>query len=194
MIQKIAVYARVSTKHQELETQLLPLRAYIQSRGLVIAGTYLDFGVSGSKESRPELDRLMKDARKRKFDGVLVARFDRFARSVRHLVTALGEFNSLGIQFISLNESIDTSTPMGKAMFAVIGAMAELERDLIRERIHAGLNRARSQGKKLGPPLKIFDRGRAIELRKAGKSFRVIAREFGVSKDTIVNVVRAGGL
>ena len=151
-MRKVALYARVSTKHngQDPETQLVALREYVTARGLEIAGEYVDIGISGAKDRRPELERLMQDARRRHFDAVLVARFDRFARSVRHLVMALDEFNSLGINFVSLSESIDTSTPMGKMVFTVIAAVAELERSLIRERIMMGLERAKKQGKQLG--------------------------------------------
>src|SRR5262249_8044919 len=107
---------------------------------------------AAQQDSRPALDRLMKDARVRKFDVVIVARFDRFARSVSHLLRALEEFNNLGIHFVSLSESIDTSTPMGKMIFTVLGAVAELERNLIKERVHMGISRARKQGKALGRP------------------------------------------
>ncbi len=126
----------------------------------------------------------MKDARARKFDGVVVARFDRFARSVKHLVLALEEFNSLGIHFISLNESIDTSTPMGKLVLTVLGAVAELERRLIVERINMGLYRARRQKKQLGRPKAIFDREKARQLQGEGKTIREIAAELGASKSS----------
>ena len=151
---RVALYARVSTKNkdQDPETQLMALREYAGHRGFDIADEYVDVGISGAKERRPELDRLMTDARKRKIDAVLVARFDRFARSTRHLVLALEEFQSLGVHFISLSESIDTSTPIGKMVFTIIGAVAELERSLIRERVVMGLARARKQGKRLGRP------------------------------------------
>src|SRR5215510_9000190 len=127
--QRVGLYARVSTKNagQDPETQLLALREYAGHRGMTITDEYVDIGISGAKDRRPELDRLMTDARRRRFDVVLVARFDRFARSTKHLVLALEEFNSLGIDFVSLNESVDTSTPMGKMVFTVIGAVAELE-------------------------------------------------------------------
>src|SRR4051812_22505835 len=125
-IKRAALYARVSTKQhgQDPDTQLLPLRDLCQARGLTIIDEYVDIGISGSKASRPQLDRLMADAKKRRFDAVYVARFDRFARSVKHLVTALEEFHALGVDFISLNESIDTSTPMGKMVFTILGAVA----------------------------------------------------------------------
>lgn len=143
------LYARVSTKNngQNPETQLIALRDYASNRGLTIVKEYVDHGVSGAKERRPQLDALMADARKGKFDAVLVWKFDRFARSTRHLVQALEEFQSLGIHFVSLTESIGTSTPMGRMIFTVLVAVAELERSLICERVASGLARARKQGK-----------------------------------------------
>jgi len=153
-----ALYMRVSTKGhgQTTDTQALALGEYAQRRGFEIFQEYSDEGISGTKDSRPALDRLMKDARSRKFDVVIVARFDRFARSVSHLLRALEEFNHLGIDFVSLSESIDTSTPMGKMIFTVLGAVAELERNLIKERVHMGISRARKQGKRLGRPKRIL--------------------------------------
>src|SRR5262245_9369687 len=149
-------------------------------RGLEIVEEYRDEGISGSKDRRPALDRLMNDARHRKFDVVLVARFDRFARSVKHLITALDEFNHLGVDFISLTESVDTSSAMGKMIFTVLGAVAELERNLIRERVVMGLDRARKQRKQLGRPRRLFDRSRAGELLQT-HSQRETARILGIS-------------
>ncbi len=136
-IKRVGLYARVSTKNhgQTPETQLVALREYVANRKFEIVHEYVDTGFSGAKDRRRQLDRLMRDAKLKKFDAVVVARFDRFARSTRHLILALEEFHSLGIDFISLNESVDTSTPMGKMVFTVIGAVAELERSLIKERV-----------------------------------------------------------
>jgi DNA invertase Pin-like site-specific DNA recombinase len=189
---RVAIYARISTKRhgQDVETQLMPLREYAKNRGLAVHSEYIDAGVSGSKDSRPRLDELMKDARARRFDAVIVARFDRFARSTRHLVTALEEFQALGIHFISLSESIDTSTPMGKMVFTVLSAVAELERNIIRERVMAGLDRARKQKKQLGRPRRIFDRQKAIWLHREGNSIRDIATTLGIGKDTIHAAIR----
>ena len=155
---RVALYARVSTKNngQNPETQLVALREYARNRGLEISEEYVDVGVSGSKDRRPALDRMMKDARARKIDAVLVTRFDRFARSTRHLVTALEEFQALGVDFVSLGESINTSTPVGKMIFTVLGAVAELERSLIKERIALGLDHARKEGKPHGRPRRIL--------------------------------------
>src|SRR5262249_35008091 len=184
---QVATYLRERTKNhgQSLDTQRLALEEYARNRGCEIVAEFADHGVSGSKDRRPELDRLMRDARGRKFDAVLVARFDRFARSTKHLVTALDEFGALGIDFVSLSESVDTSTPMGKMIFTVLGAVAELERNLIRERIAMGLDRARKQKKTLGRPRRIFDRSKALTLRDQGKSLREIATELGIGKDTV---------
>jgi DNA invertase Pin-like site-specific DNA recombinase len=188
--QRVALYARVSTKNngQDPETQLLALREYAGHRSMTIVDEYVDVGISGAKDRRPQLDRLMADARRRRFDVVLVARFDRFARSTKHLVLALEEFNALGIDFVSLNESIDTSTPMGKMIFTVIGAVAELERSLIRERVMMGLERARRQGKRLGRPCVIVDRKKIADLRAEGLSLRQIAVQLHISKDKVARL------
>jgi DNA invertase Pin-like site-specific DNA recombinase len=193
MTKRVATYLRVSTKHhgQNLDTQRLALQEYAKNRGFEIVEEYADHGFSGSKDSRPALDRLMKDAKARKFDVILVARFDRFARSTKHLVTALEEFAALGIDFVSLSESVDTSTPMGKMIFTVLGAVAELERNLIKERIAMGLDRARKQKKTLGRPRRVFDRGKAKELHAEGLSLREIAAQLGVNKGTVRAAVSA---
>jgi DNA invertase Pin-like site-specific DNA recombinase len=176
---------RVSTKGhgQTTDTQAVALREYAERRGFDVI-EYRDEGFSGSKDSRPALDRLMKDARARKYDVVIVARFDRFARSVSHLLRALEEFNHLGINFISLSESIDTSTPMGKMIFTVLGAVAELERNLIKERVHMGISRARKQGKALGRPKVQVDPLQVAGMRSRGRSWNEIARELGIGKGT----------
>src|SRR5881296_3133647 len=154
VMKRAALYMRVSTKGhgQTTETQAFALREYAGHRGFEIIEEYRDEGISGSKDSRPALDGLMKDARARRFDVVIVARFDRFARSVSHLLRALEEFSHLAVDFVSLSESIDTSTPMGRMIFTVLGAVAELERNLIRELVVMGLNRALREGKRLGRP------------------------------------------
>ena len=186
-IKRVGLYARVSTKNhgQTPETQLVALREYVANRKFEIVHEYVDTGFSGAKDRRPQLDRLMRDAKLKKFDAVVVARFDRFARSTRHLILALEEFHSLGIDFISLNESVDTSTPMGKMVFTVIGAVAELERSLIKERVIMGLERARKQGKQLGRPKIIVDREKVIRLREEGLSLRKIAEMLGIGKDSV---------
>ena len=146
---RVAIYARVSTVDQSCEPQLLDLRAYVTARGWQ-ATEFLDHGVSGAKERRPALDRLLREVKARHIDVVVVAAFDRFGRSVRHLVETLELFRHLDVEFISLRESIDTGSPLGQAVFTIIAAIAQLERSLIAERVRAGLRRARADGKRLG--------------------------------------------
>ena len=190
----IALYARVSTRNgnQNPEVQLTELRQYAQARGWHVVGEFVDVGVSGSKDSRPQLDALMKLAKARKIDALVVWKLDRFGRSLKHLVTALDELEALGVAFISLRDSIDLSTPQGKLMFAVIGAMAEFERGLIRERVMAGLAVARSKGRVGGRPRKNYKRDddakRIRQLREDGQSFRDIAAELGCSKSHVARV------
>src|SRR5712692_3664919 len=144
---RAGIYARVSTSNQgqDPRVQTRELREYCDRRGWIVAGEYADVGISGGTEKRPELDRLMSDAHKRRFDVVAVWRFDRFARSVSHLLRALETFNALGIAFVSLSEQMDTTTPTGKMVFTVLGAVAELERSLIAERVRAGIRNARAK-------------------------------------------------
>jgi len=165
-VKSAAVYARVSTrdKEQNPETQLLALREYAARRSYVIIEEYVDNGFSGSKSSRPALDQMMKDARRGRFDAVIVWRFDRFGRSVKQLVLALEEFKALDVGFISLSESIDTTTPMGKMIFAVTAAFSEFLLDITRENVCAGLDRARKEGKIIGRPKRIVDRQRVLRL------------------------------
>ncbi|MGB2662933.1 MAG: recombinase family protein [Candidatus Acidiferrum sp.] len=183
MTTRVAVYARVSTTNhaQDVSMQTRELRQFAEGRGWQIAGEYIDAGVSGVKDSRPELNRLMADAHKRRFDIVCVWRFDRFARSVSHLLRALETFKALGIDFVSFSEQMDTSTPAGKMVFTVLGAVAELERSLIVERVRAGLRNARAKGKKLGRPQLKLDCARMARLRTGGRSLREIATELGCS-------------
>jgi DNA invertase Pin-like site-specific DNA recombinase len=154
------------------------------ARDWTVVGEYVDTGISGSVESRPELNRLMADARKRRFDVVAVWRFDRFARSTKHLLAALEEFRVLGIQFISYTENIDTTTPLGAAVFTIVAAVATLERDLIRERVRAGLRNARSKGKRLGRPKTYVNADRIAALRASGASWSVVCKQLRVSKGT----------
>lgn len=186
MTTRAAIYARVSTlgNGQSTEMQLRELREYCERRGWQIAGEYVDVGISGAKDKRPQLDLMMSNAHKRLFDIVAVWKFDRFARSVSHLLRALDTFRVLGIEFVSLSESLDTATPAGRMVFTVLGAVAELERSLIGERVRAGLRNARAKGKTLGRPRKIVDAARIAELRKQGGSWRKIARQEGCSTRT----------
>ena len=183
MTTRAAIYARVSTigHGQSPEMQLSELRELCTRRGWIVVGEYVDVGISGAKDRRPELDRLMQDAHKRKFDVVSVWKFDRFARSVSHLLRALDTFRILGIEFVSLSESLDTATPAGRMVFTVLGAVAELERSLIAERVRAGLRNARANGKTLGRPASKLDCARIGRLRAQGRTLREIATELGCS-------------
>jgi DNA invertase Pin-like site-specific DNA recombinase len=183
---RTAIYARVSTSNngQDPTMQTREMEEFCDRRGWELAGNYVDNGISGSKESRPELDRLMADAHRRRFDTVVVWKFDRFARSVSHLLRALETFKALGIDFVSLSEQMDTSTPTGKMVFTVLGAVAELERSLIAERVRAGIRNARAKGKKLGRPRVAVDSARIAALRAQGHSWGTIRRETGVGKGT----------
>ena len=184
---KIAIYARVSTKNgQDPEMQLAELREYVRNRKWKIAGEYVDRGISGASDSRPELNRLMADANRRRFDVVVVWKFDRFARSVSHLLRALETFRGLGIEFISLSENIDTSTPTGKMVFTVLASVSELGRSLIGERVRAGLRNAKARGMRLGrPPLKDLTVTETQWLRRERRrsriSFKELAEKYGVS-------------
>lgn len=182
---KVALYSRVSTASQDPEVQLMALRQHCMQRELDIVEEFIDHGISGAKEKRPALDRLVKAAWTGKFQAVLVWRFDRFARSVKHLISALENFRSLNIHFISLQEQFDTSTPIGHAMFTIIGAMAQLERDITRDRVKAGLDRARARGIRLGRPKAWVDPHEIATLRRAGLSFPQIARRLRCSPATL---------
>jgi DNA invertase Pin-like site-specific DNA recombinase len=184
---RVAIYARISTANhgQDVTLQTRELEQFASARGWNVAGVYVDQGVSGSKDSRPELNRLMADAHMRRFDVVCVWRFDRFARSVSHLLRALETFKALGIDFVSFSEQMDTSTPAGKMVFAVLGAVAELERSLIVERVRAGLRNARAKGKRLGRPRVAVDATRIGRLRAQGLSWASIATELGVGEGTV---------
>ena len=160
--------------------QTRELRQFAQARGWNVAGEYIDSGVSGAKDSRPELNRLMADAHKRRFDVVCVWRFDRFARSVSHLLRALETFKALGIDFVSYSEQMDTSTPAGKMVFTVLGAVAELERTLIVERAKAGLRNARAKGKRIGRPTSAVDVSQIARLRASSVSWWEIGRRLEV--------------
>ena len=184
---RVAIYARVSTTNsgQDPMMQTRELREYCVRRGWQVVNDYVDVGISGAKEKRPQLDQLMADAHRRKFDVVCVWKFDRFARSVSHLIRALETFKALGIEFVSLSEQIDTSTPIGKMIFTVLGAVAELERSLIAERLKAGLRNARAKGKHLGRPRVYVDAARIATLRGEGRSWARIAAELGVGEGTV---------
>ncbi len=187
---RVALYVRVSTKDQSVDKQLNDRDRYSKERGVKVFKVYKDNGVSGTKESRPALSELMNDAKKRKFDIVLVWRFDRFARSTKHLITSLHEFRNLGIDFISYQENIDTSSPLGEAIFTIISAMATLERDIIAERVRGGLRKAKANGKRFCRPKHTVDTEKVIDHRNQNKSIRQIAGEMNLSRGTVERTLK----
>lgn len=180
-----AIYARVSTDLQSPEMQLGEVREYCRRRGWEVAGEFIDQAASGTRESRPALNRLWADARRRRFDAVVVYRYDRFARSLRQLVSALDEFRSLGIDFVSLHEGVDTSTPNGRLVFGIFATIAEFERELIRERVRSGMAAAKARGKQIGRPRARVDISEIQVLLSSGQSMAEIGAAVGVSAATI---------
>ncbi|MGA2964269.1 MAG: recombinase family protein [Candidatus Korobacteraceae bacterium] len=183
---RVALYARVSTLNgQHPEMQLSELREYAARRGWMVAGEYVDEGVSGSKDSRPALNRLMVDAHRRHFDVVACWKVDRFGRSLKHLVNALADLDSYGVAFVSLRDNLDLSTPTGRLMFQIIGAMAEFELSLTKERVKCGLVNARANGKQLGRPRRVADGERILRMKAEGASLRKIADAMGIGYGTV---------
>src|ERR1700689_5848437 len=182
----IAIYARVSTTDQSCEMQLRELRDYAVRRGGQVFAEYVDTGFSGAAASRPRLDQLLRDARLRKFDGVLVWKLDRWGRSVAHCVRSIQELVSLGVRFLSPTESIDTGaeSPMSKFLLHLFAAFAEMERGIIRERVRAGVCAAQAKGTPLGRPRRVFRRDEAITLRKQGMSWRKVAETLNLPMST----------
>ncbi len=181
-----AIYARVSTIEQEPENQLAELRRFVAARGWT-AVEYVDRGISGAKDRRPALDQLLHDARRRRVDVVVCWRLDRLGRNLRHLITLLDDLQALGVAFVSLAEGIDATTPAGKLQLHILGAIAEFERDRIRERVVAGLARARAQGRRLGRPRKT-----PAAIAVPGGSVRAAAAAWGVSKSTAARWIASG--
>jgi DNA invertase Pin-like site-specific DNA recombinase len=192
MTKRAALYSRISTGDQHLETQLLDLRELAKQRGLEIVREYSDV-ISGAKSKRPGLNSLMSDARRRRFDVVLVAAFDRIARNVRHFLDVLDELNHLNIQFVSLRENIDTGGPLGRAMLTIIGAISELERSLIVERVKAGMRRAKLEGRRIGrTPLNI-NREQVVQDRRSGMSLTKVAKKHHISRASVCRLVKESG-
>ena len=188
MRKRAALYCRVSTGDQHLETQLLDLRELAKQRGLEVVREYTDV-ISGAKAKRTGLDQLMSDARRHRFDVILVSAFDRIARNVRHFLEVLDELNHIGIQFISLRENIDTGGPLGRAMLTIIGAISELERSLIVERVKSGMRRAKLEGRRIGrAPLQV-DRVALLRDRQRGLSLNQLARAYRISKASVCRVL-----
>lgn len=189
---RVALYARVSTNYgQHPEMQLAELREYSSRRGWTVTGEYVDEGVSGARERRPALDRLWVDCRKRRVDAVVVYRYDRFARSLRQLVNALEEFRAMGVEFVSLHEGVDTSTPNGRLVFGIFASIAEFERELIRSRVRSGLASAKAKGKKLGRPRTMVNSTQVAALRATGTSWRDISERLGIGVGTACRALQA---
>jgi DNA invertase Pin-like site-specific DNA recombinase len=189
-MKKAAIYARVSTPDQHVETQLYDLRKLAAQRGFEVSREYCDRGISGSKARRPGLDAMMTDARRGEFSVLLVAAFDRVARSTKNFLEIVDELHDLGIEFISAREAIDTSGPMGRMFVTLIGSIAELEKSILVERIRAGMRRARMEGQRLGrAPLNI-DHAALVRDRRAGMSLTCVAKKYRVSRASVVRFVR----
>jgi DNA invertase Pin-like site-specific DNA recombinase len=189
-MKKCALYARVSTPEQHVENQLGDLRKFAKQRGYDVVSEHIDVGVSGTKSRRPGLDALMKDARKKKFNVVCVAAFDRMARSTKHFLQVMDEFDDLGIEFVSRRENVDTTGAMGRLFLTLIGSIAELESDLIRERIKAGMRRRKLEGFKLGRQPLDVNHASLVGDRLAGMSLTDTARKYGVSRASVVRFCR----
>jgi DNA invertase Pin-like site-specific DNA recombinase len=185
---RAAIYARVSTFDQEPENQLQELRRYVEARGWT-ATEFVDRGISGSKDKRPALDAMLRDCKRRKVDVVVCWRLDRMGRNLRHLVTMIEELQSMGVAFVSLGEGIDCTTPAGKLQLHILAALAEFERSRLRERVMAGLARARAQGVRLGRPRREIDPERLASV--AGLPTREAARRLGVPRTTLQRVLRS---
>ncbi len=188
MKKRAALYCRISTGDQHLEIQLLDLREMAKQRGYEVVREFTDI-ISGSKSRRPGLDQLMADARRHRFDIVLVAAFDRIARNVRHFLDVLDELNHLGIEFVSKRENVDTSGPLGRAMLTIVGAISELERSLIVERVRAGMRRAKLEGRRIGRAPLDIDRAQVVADRLAGMSLTSVAKKYHVSRATVCRLV-----
>jgi DNA invertase Pin-like site-specific DNA recombinase len=184
---------RVSTVDQHPETQLYDLRQLAQQRGLEIVEEYIDHGISGTRARRPALDRMMADAARHRFEVVMVWACDRMARSVRHFLETLDELNRLGIEFLSLRENIDTGGPLGRALIVIIAAIAELERNLIVERVRAGMRRAKLEGRHIGRPAIAVDRVAILRDREHGHSLKQIARAHQISPALVSKILRQEG-
>ena len=191
-IKRAAIYTRVSSIDQHPETQLCDLRPLAATRGFEIVGEYSDT-ISGSKAKRPGLDRLMSDARRGRFDVVLMWAFDRMARSVRHFLEILDELNHLNIEFVSFRENLDTGGPLGRAMVVIVGAIAELERSLIVERVKSGMRRARLEGRQIGRARLDVNREQVAIDRRTGMSLTVVARKHSISRASVCRIMKDSG-
>jgi DNA invertase Pin-like site-specific DNA recombinase len=189
-MKRAALYIRVSTLDQHPETQLHDLRQFASQRGLQIVREYTDHGFSGTKARRPALDELMEDARRHRFDVLVVWSIDRLARSTKHLLQTLDELNGRGIQFLSQREAIDTEGPLGRAIIVIVSAMAELERCIMIERVRAGMRRAKIEGRRIGrAPLKV-NRALLLRDRERGMTLNQLAKAHAISKASVCRVLR----
>jgi len=191
-MKRVVLYMRVSTLDQHPETQLYDLRGLAAQRGFEIVGEYAD-RISGAKAKRPGLDQLLADARRGKFDVVLVAAFDRIARSVRHFLEVLDELNHLNIALVSFRENIDTGGPLGRAMIVIVAAIAELERSLIVERVRAGMRRAKLEGRQIGRARLDINREQVVEDRRSGMSLTAVAKRHNISRASVCRLMKEAG-
>ena len=187
---RVIIYARVSTKEQNVDMQLSDLKSYAELRKLRVVEVYIDYA-SGAKSDRVNYQKLFNDVRKRKTDVVLVWKFDRFARSTKELINALEEFNSLGVDFISYKENVDTSTPAGKILFTMISAFAEFERSIIRERVIGGMEKAKARGARIGrPKIPPFTKQKVIMLKERGLTYKEIIKQVKISKSAYYEIIK----
>jgi DNA invertase Pin-like site-specific DNA recombinase len=190
MSRRAALYMRVSTLDQHPETQQYDLLQMAQQRGFEIVQQYVDHGISGTRTRRPALDQMLADARRGRFDVVLVWACDRLARSVRHFLEVLDELNRLNLEFVSFRENLDTGGPLGRAVVVIISAIAELERSLIVERVRAGMRRARLEGRHIGRRPLDVDRASVLRHREHGQSLTQIAKAFGIGRATVSRIIK----
>jgi DNA invertase Pin-like site-specific DNA recombinase len=189
-MKRAALYCRVSTVDQHPETQLGELQQFAANKGFQIVGEYTDHGYSGVRARRPELDRMMDDARRHRFDVLLVWSCDRLARSTKHLLQTIDELNGMGIQFLSQREAIDTEGPLGRAILVIVSAMAELERCIIIERVRAGMRRARLEGRQIGRSRLDVDRQQVIDDRRSGMSLTQVAKKHSISRASVCRLMK----
>jgi len=193
-MKRAALYVRVSTVDQHPETQLHDLRQFAAQRGLQIVQEYVDHGFCGARARRPALDRMMEDARRHRFDVLLVWSCDRLARSTKHLLQTLDELSGFGIQFLSQREAIDTEGPLGRAIIVIVSAMAELERCIIIERVRAGMRRARLEGRQIGRARLDVNREQVVHDRRSGMSLTHVAKKHGISRASVCRITKQSAL
>jgi DNA invertase Pin-like site-specific DNA recombinase len=189
-MKRAGFYVRVSTVDQHPETQLRELREYAERRGLNIAGEYVDHGFGGAKARRPALDRMLEDARRRRFDTLIVWSCDRLARSTKHFLQVLDELDSCGVQFVSLREAFDTSGALGRAFLGIIAVLGEMERALLIERVRSGMARARAEGRQIGRARLDVDRQQVIEDRRSGMSLTQVAKRHNISRASVCRLMK----